>query len=298
MSDDPTDPTDPGAEAPAGNGRFDAHGMLAKFRWAMYSDPGEVREHNEDFAGVYAPTTPDDSWDRGPLFVVADGLGGHAAGEVASRLAVEAALSSWTAASPGPPQQALRSALRSANVAVFDAALETGRRGMGTTVVALTLAGREAVVGHVGDSRAYVVRADRCTQLTTDHSRVAEMVRMRLISPEMAASHPGRSMLTRSLGADPMVQIDLARHPIETGDVLVLCSDGLWDVVNRAELVEAAAALGTDAMPTPPAAARHLIDLALKRGAPDNATVVLVQVTSAQPIPAAGGKRSLFRRRG
>lgn len=293
------EPTTPAPDAPqSGNGRFDAHGLLAKFRWAMCSDPGEVREHNEDFAGAYAPTTPDDSWDRGPLFVVADGLGGHAAGEVASRLAVEAALASWQAPNPGPPQQALRTALRNANVAVFDAALEVGRRGMGTTVVAVTLAGREAVVGHVGDSRVYLVREDRCTQITTDHSRVAEMVRMKLITPEAAASHPARSQLTRSLGAEPIVQIDLARHPVETGDVLVLCSDGLWDVVNRAELVEAASSLGTDAMPTPPAAARHLIDLALKRGAPDNVTVVLVQVTSGQPIPAAGGKRSLFRRRG
>src|SRR5439155_9805764 len=157
---------------------------------------------------------PDDSWDRGMLFGLADGMGGHAAGEVASRVAVETVLQRWTEGSGGQPHQALRAAVRDANAAVYDAAMEEGRRGMGTTLTALTLSGREAIIAHIGDSRAYLVRGRTCTQLTADHSRAAEMVRMKLITPEQAANHPARSMLTRSLGGQPAVQIDIIKQPI------------------------------------------------------------------------------------
>src|SRR5579872_4174290 len=127
-----------------GNGRLDAHAVLAKVSWGLVTDPGKVRPNNEDFAGAYAPTIPDDAWDRGPLWVVADGMGGHAAGEVASRMATETALASWGDGSPAPPAAALRDAVRKANTAVHDASHDAGRRGMGTTFVALTFAGTEA----------------------------------------------------------------------------------------------------------------------------------------------------------
>jgi protein phosphatase len=285
-------------EALTGNGPLAAHGVLAKLQWAFRSDAGSVRDHNEDYAGAYAPSTPDDSWDRGPMFVVADGLGGHAAGEVASRCAVERLLDSWSGGSPQAPQQAVRNGIRDANVAVFDASLERGQRGMGTTIVAATLAGREAIVGHVGDSRAYLVRGDVCTQLTVDHSRVAEMVRMKLLTAEQAANHPARSQLTRSLGGEPAVQVDVSRIDMTRGDVLILCSDGLWDAVSRTELGEHAGLIGTESAPTAADAADALIDLALKRGASDNVTVAVVQVTSDQPIRAAAGKRGILRRGG
>jgi protein phosphatase len=279
----------------AGNGSLAAHSVLAKFQWAFRSESGAVRGHNEDFAGAFAPTTPDDSWDRGPLFVVADGLGGHAAGEIASRVAVERVLASWSSRRAQPPNQALRNAVRDANVGVFDASLERDNRGMGTTIVAATLAGTEAVIANVGDSRAYLARDGRCTQLTTDHSRVAEMVRMKLITPEQAATHPSRSQLTRSLGAEPAVQVELCRTQIVRDDVLVLCSDGLWDLVSRTEIAEHAAALGNDVQ-TADAMVDNLLDLAIKRGAPDNVTCLVIRLTSDRPIPAAAAKRSLFRR--
>ena len=283
-------------EPSTGNGAFTAHGVLATFQWALRSDPGAVREHNEDYAGAFALTTPDDSWDRGPLFVVADGLGGHAAGEVASRVAVERVLTSWSTGSPAPPNNALRNSVRDANVAVLDASLEVGKHGMGTTIVAATLSGNEALIAHVGDSRAYLARAGSCTQLTSDHSRVAEMVRRRLLSPEQAAKHPARSQLTRSLGGEPAVQVELSKTDIARDDVLLLCSDGLWDVVSRTEIADEALALGRDAAPLPTAMVENLVDLALKRGAPDNVTCLVIRITSDRPIPAAPAKRGFFRR--
>jgi serine/threonine protein phosphatase PrpC len=279
-----------------GNGRLGQHAVLAKLSWALVSDPGEVRPHNEDYAAAYAPTVPDDAWDRGPLWIVADGMGGHAAGEVASRLATDTALASWVDGAPQPASSALRNAIRAANTAVHDAGAEAGRRGMGTTIVALTLAGTEVIIGNVGDSRAYRVRDGDCRQLTTDHSRVAEMLRMRMISPEQAANHPSRSMLTRSLGAELIVQIDIVKEPLRKGDIFVLCSDGLWDVVSRADLADVAGALENGELPTSAAAADRLITTAIARGTADNVTAVVVRVTSDRPIPAAGTRRLFFRR--
>ena len=281
----------------AGNGVIAAHGVLAKLTWALRSEPGDVRPHNEDYTGAFAPTTPDDAWDRGPLIIVADGLGGHAAGEVASRVAVDAAIADWTRGSPQAPKQALRNAVRTANVAVYDAALETGRQGMGTTMTALTFAGQTALIANVGDSRAYLVRGEECVQLTADHSKVGEMLRMRLITPEQAANHPARSMLTRSLGADPAVQVDIVDTDVARNDVFVLCSDGLWDAVARNEMGTIVAGMVGERSVAAVDAAAALVDLALKRDAPDNVTAAVVHVTSDRPIPAAAGRRSLFRRR-
>ena len=281
----------------AGNGVIAAHGVLAKLTWALRSEPGDVRPHNEDYTGAFAPTTPDDSWDRGPLVIVADGLGGHAAGEVASRVAVDAAIADWARGSAQAPRQALRNAVRTANVAVYDAALERGRQGMGTTITALTLAGHSAVIANVGDSRTYRVRGADCEQLTADHSKVAEMLRMRLITPEQAANHPARSMLTRSLGADPAVQVDIVETDVARDDVFVLCSDGLWDAVSRGEMATIVSAMVGERSIVSVDAAAALVDLALKRDAPDNVTAAVVHVTSDRPIPSAAGRRSLFRRR-
>jgi protein phosphatase len=280
----------------SGNGSLSGHAILAKLAWALRSEPGDVRPHNEDFAGAFAPSIPDDAWDRGPLFIVADGLGGHAAGEVASRMAVDAALTAWTAGSPVAPHQALRAAARKANVAVFDAAIEAHRRGMATTFTALTLAGREAIIAHVGDSRCYLVRGDACSQLTNDHSRVGEMLRAGLLSPEQAVNHPARSMITRTVGGEPSAQVDLIRQDTEAGDTFILCSDGFWDTVARHEIAETAAAIGTSALPTVADAADALIDLALQRKTPDNVTLLVVRVTTDRPVPAAGSRRLLFRR--
>jgi serine/threonine protein phosphatase PrpC len=289
---------DSGDSGDSGNGRIDQSAVLAKLSYGLCSDPGPTRHHNEDFAGAYALNTPDDAWERGPVFAVADGMGGHAAGEIASRLAIDCLLTAWsrgTGANAGP---ALRGAARAANAAVYDSSMHGGPRGMGTTLTAVALAGREAVVVHVGDSRAYLVRHGTASQLTADHSRVGEMLRMKLLSPEQAARHPARSQLTRSLGTDPLVQVDVVRQRIERGDGLVLCSDGLWDEVSMQEIAQVVGAVGEPDVPTAGRAAQALVELAVKREAADNVTAVVVCLTSDQPIPPAGTRRSIFRRGG
>lgn len=244
---------------------------LSELAWALRSHVGLVRDGNEDCVGVHAPAADDPDALRGPVLVVADGMGGHAAGEVASRLAVRAVISEWTTSRSGTPRQALRSAVRAANGIVFGASLDAETRGMGTTLTALAFAGDEAIVAHVGDSRAYRVRGGACEQLTTDHSRVGEMVRAGLLTPEQASGHPSRSQLTRCLGHEPAVQVDVSRFSARRGDVFVLCSDGLWDLVPHAEIAAAAAA-------APAEAADTLIRIALERGAPDNVTVVVARL--------------------
>ena len=282
--------------AEPGNGTIRAGAVMGKFSWGIVSDPGPFRDHNEDFVAARVLTTPDDSWDRGPLLALADGMGGHAAGEVASRTAVEALVSAYASGSAGSTQQLLKGAARAANLAVVDASSEPGRRGMGTTLLGLALGGTEAVVAHVGDSRAYLARGETCTQLTNDHSRVGEMLRMRMITSEQAANHPARSQLTRSLGGDPFVQVDLVRQTIQRHDTLVLCSDGLWDVVSRPEIAEIGQQLTAGAIPTAVDAADGLVRMAVERGSTDNVSAVLVHLTSDLPIPPVAGRRFRLRR--
>jgi serine/threonine protein phosphatase PrpC len=276
----------------AATGRLASEGTSGTVSWAYVCDPGTARDNNEDYAGAFAPDDPE----AAPLFVVADGMGGHAAGEVASRLAVETVLATWQSGGSGAVHQRLRSAARAANVAVFDAGQDAERRGMGSTLTALALAGREVVIAHAGDSRAYLVRGGQASQLTADHSRVGEMLRMRLITAEQAARHPARSMLTRSLGTDPVLQIDLIRQPADVGDIYVLCSDGLWDLVGRGEIATIAAGDPAEqgvASPPPSEAAAALIELALKRDAPDNVTVAVIRLVAHGPAPS---RRSFWRR--
>lgn len=256
-------------------GAVSAQSETSEFSWAFRSHPGRVRVDNEDSVGAFAPKEPEE---HGPLFVVCDGMGGHAAGEVASRMAVQAVLESWTTSSQPQPHQALRSAVRAANTAVFAASLDRDTHGMGTTLTSLAIVDGESIVGHVGDSRCYLVRDRQCSQVTADHSRVGEMLRMRLLTQEQAAHHPARSQLTRSLGGEPAVQVDIVRNPVAPSDTYVLCSDGLWDLVSMREIAE----ITRD---EPPVAADELMERALDRGAPDNVTVIVVRMSPDIPMP-------------
>jgi serine/threonine protein phosphatase PrpC len=243
------------------------------------SDAGPVREGNEDCCA--AVTLSGGNGMSSHLMLVADGLGGHRAGEVASQLAVEAVLGE--AATEGVPfgDRFLSQALQQANLAVFNRGHDNPDCfNMQTTMTALAVQYDRLLIAHVGDCRAYRVRTRTIQQLTTDHTRVMEMLRMRLITPEQAVKHPARSMLTRSLGADLIVQADSIRDRVEAGDVYVVCSDGLWSEVSSEEIRRAV--MEHDAA----AAARRLIEIGTGRGASDNMTIGILRVNQAPAAPA------------
>lgn len=241
---------------------------------AAQTNQGSVRANNEDAVGSVLPTDPTERERKGLLFAIADGLGGLNAGEVASATAVRTLLDEYYAPSnAGRIEPALRHAVQLANLRVHDLAQKhVEHRGMGTTLSALALAGAMAYVAHVGDSRIYRLRGKTFTQLTADHSEVADLVRMRLVKADMAANHPSRNVLTRTIGHQLMLRPDFAREPAQPDDAFVMCTDGVWSEVGDAELAQIVASS------EPEDACRRLIDLCLERRCDDNVTVQVVRV--------------------
>lgn len=238
-----------------------------KYIWATATDVGHLREGNED---AVAPI--DDGVGGGPLVVaVADGMGGHVGGEVASRLAIEAATEPSPKSDVVPEQR-----VRAGNEAVVAASAEDPKlAGMGTTMtLAMFDPDGVAHIGHVGDSRLYLLRDGALKQVTTDHTWVTEMIRRGQLSPEQAESHPRRHLLTRVLGM-PDVEIDTDEMQLEVGDRVLVCSDGLTTMLAEDEVAE----ILTDAE-TPSDAAWALIESANAAGGYDNTTVAVVDVTS------------------
>ncbi len=234
---------------------------------AGLSDPGRVRRRNED-SFVVAP----------PLFVVADGMGGAQAGEIASRLAVTA-FREYHAADRLEPEARLRAIVQEANRRIHSRASSDPRAsGMGTTVTAVLTTGSRAAIAHVGDSRAYRLRDGTLEQLTEDHSLVADLVRSGRLTREEAEIHPQRSVITRALGTDAAVRVDSFSVDLRAGDVFLICSDGLTTMVGDEEVVRTLAAASGVA-----AAARSLVQAANEAGGEDNVTVVLFAVEEGDP---------------
>jgi protein phosphatase len=252
------------------------------------SEAGPHRETNEDTIGAFVPGDVPGAERKGYLYVVADGLGGHQAGEVASATAVSTVRDEYYApAAHSRVEPALRQAVQAANLRIHDLAQRHPEyRSMGTTLTALALVGSCAYIAHIGDCRAYHWRAGRLSLLTSDHSEAAELVRMRILKPDKVRDHPGRSVLTRTLGNSLIPRPDFLRQPIADGDRFVLCSDGVWSEIEDAELAEVVACHA------PAAACRALLDLVLERGCPDNASVQVVQVLSVAPIEEPGAARA------
>jgi protein phosphatase len=223
------------------------------------TDIGCIREHNEDSL-VVAP----------PLYAVADGMGGHAAGEVASEIAV----STLARLAPRTPDtEALSNAVVSANFAVINAAQEKGRAGMGTTMTAAVLEKERLAIAQVGDSRAYLLHQGRMQQLTRDHSLMADMIEAGELTKEEARVHPQRSVITRALGSDPDMQPDLYELNVTAGDRLLLCSDGLSSMLEDPE-IETVLKRTRD----PQRCASMLVNEAIAAGGHDNVTVIVVDV--------------------
>ncbi|MBI5231658.1 MAG: Stp1/IreP family PP2C-type Ser/Thr phosphatase [Coriobacteriales bacterium] len=230
--------------------------------YATHSEIGRVRDHNED-AVLAEP----------PLFVVADGLGGHEAGEVASSLAV-ATLRDH--APRRPDAKALARAVRAANREVIRAAREgIGRQGMGTTMTAAIVEGSRIAIAHVGDSRAYLLRDGTIRRLTEDHSMVADMVRRGTITEEESRYHPNRSVITRALGTDANMVADTYEVDAEPGDILLLASDGLTGMVEDPDIAAIVARTSDDLQ----VAAKALAEAANAAGGHDNISVVLARIS-------------------
>jgi protein phosphatase len=259
-------------------------GELELNAWQL-TDVGREREHNEDYCGSFEPQDSEVLRERGRLYLVADGIGGHQAGDVAARYAVERVLYSYFNDPWVGPAENLRHAMRRANSDLYQEAQQNlAHRGMGTTMVAAAIRDHELTVANVGDSRAYLLRGGSVRQISQDHSWVAEQVAANVLTPEQARNHPKRNVITRSLGNDPDVSVDVFHEILEVGDAVVLCTDGLSGLVGDGDV----AAVVSHASAR--AAAERLVRLANENGGHDNITVTVIRVP--EPVPVTGEARS------
>lgn len=249
---------------------------------SVQTDVGRVREINEDSGRFSRPSDPATLASKGVLLVVADGMGGHSAGEVASGMTIELVPRLYYgSASPAP--DALREAVEETNRQIYAASLaDESKRGMGTTCTALALVNGEAFAAHVGDSRLYMMRGGKVYLLTEDHSAVMEMVKLGLITMDEARTHEDKNVILRALGTSPEVEVaTLEPFHVRAGDKYLLCSDGLYDLVPDDEIErELSAAADIHA------AGERLIEIAKARGGHDNITVGILELA---PAPDSDG---------
>lgn len=279
---------------------------------AALSDVGKRRSGNEDSYAVWSAERAGGTHPADHLLVVCDGMGGTVAGEVASRMAVDAVVRAFEGSTATDPAVALTDAVHAANDDIWDHAQERpDLKGMGTTCTAIAIRGDEVTIGHVGDSRAYLVRGREIHQLTQDHSLVAQLVARHELTAEQAKHDPRRNVVTRSVGVGPAVEADIVtlHEPLRPGDTLLICSDGLHGPLEDDDLARAVMSGTLDD------AARTLIRMANDRGGPDNITAVLARLESSHadswapveapsrhrparrtaPAPQGGGRRKALR---
>ncbi|MQF69153.1 Stp1/IreP family PP2C-type Ser/Thr phosphatase [SAR202 cluster bacterium AD-804-J14_MRT_500m] len=242
---------------------------------------GLVRTANQDrYIAKLAPHLP---LNIDALIAVADGMGGHKGGEVASKLAVEAVLEALTTSNPDDSStnqdiltRKLKQAVLFANNKIYNAAKDPNFQGMGTTLTVIVIKDMQAILAHVGDSRAYLVRHGEICQLTNDHSWVEEQVRAGIMSPEAASEDPRRNILTRAVGTNPTVEVETSVVNLEQNDTLLLCSDGLHSLVNNHEIFTIVDSFN------PAKACVRLVAAANERGGNDNTTVVISKIVQVQ----------------
>ena len=245
---------------------------------AQCTDVGRRRSHNEDTMTYVIPEDSEVMANKGSLFVVADGMGGHAAGEVASELAVNIVRHVYyqnDQQDDVDAPTALVRALKSANTMIHQQAIEnTSYSGMGTTCVAAVLRGATAYIANVGDSRAYIVHAGQVRQITLDHSWVAEQARAGILTEEQVHRHALRNVITRVVGRYAEVQVDLFTEQLAEGDSLVLCSDGLSGLVSEDEILRIVEQF------VPQESVQQLVECANAHGGSDNITAIVVRLST------------------
>lgn len=237
------------------------------------TDTGRRRDMNQDY--VYTSETPVGSLPN--LYILADGMGGHNAGDYASRYTVETIVESVKHSRETSPIAIIRTAIKQANQAVLEKAqTDIDLEGMGTTVVVATLIGQELCVANVGDSRLYIV-GDTLKQITKDHSYVQEMVRRGELKPEVARVHPDRNIITRAVGGSTVIEVDFFEVELKKGDRILMCSDGLTDMLEDQEIFEI-----INENEGIMEAIDELVDTANEYGGNDNITVILAEPFSGE----------------
>jgi serine/threonine-protein kinase len=238
------------------------------------SSPGPVREKNEDYLGFWQPEDEAERLERGAIAVVADGVGGLQNGEVASKMAIEIAIATFQRMNPAnKPKQILKQIFDTANIEIYEAGMSEPKAGrMATTLTVCIFRDRELFIGHAGDTRVYLVRQEQMRRLTDDHSYTAMQVKLRLISEHEAKASRLRSVLTRSLGPEPIVHFDFKRLKLMSRDRIVQCTDGLYCFMNDGELLEGVDRLDMDEI------CPYLVSLAERRGTDDNLSAQVIQV--------------------
>jgi serine/threonine-protein kinase len=245
--------------------------------YAQKSVTGPVREKNEDTIGFWKPATPEQVRAVGIAAIIADGVGGTGRGQEASQLAVNTTLGALKATQDEQEADAmLRRIFNDANKTVYDAAMSDHQGKMATTLTVSIFRNDEIFIGHLGDSRVYLIRNGVLTRLTSDHSYVALQVKLGLVKERDAMSSPMRSMITRSLGQDLICGVEVFKHTLEKGDILVQCTDGLYSVVLDDEICDVAGHL------SPEAACEELIAQAEKRGTDDNISVQVIKINDVE----------------
>lgn len=239
---------------------------------------GPVREDNQDTIHI---TDYPNSNGAGFLFAIADGMGGYAHGGMASALALESFLNVILTHHRQPVLRTLQRGVETANLHVYQKARQMDAGRMGTTLTAAYILGDMLYLTHVGDSRAYLIRDGQATCLTSDHTTVGDMVRAKLIPAAKIRTHAQRSILTKSIGTDLFVQPDILQQKLKPGDCLILCSDGLWSVVEDDDFARVASQSSSVSE-----VSQNLVDLALAHHTDDNVSVVTFSVRSFMPVPA------------
>jgi len=261
---------------------------MLNLEFAQLTDVGLVRGHNEDCVGHVVPSSPEQARDMGWLFVLADGVGGHDRGEVASTMAVETLVRDFENANPNDDvTNLLPRAIEHANLRVYEAGMSScpGGSSMATTIVTCALRYDRATIAHVGDSRCYLLRHGRAAPLTRDHTLAAEQLRMGLITSREANSAQTSHVLSRSVGAGLFVNVDTTEQQIFANDILLLCSDGLHNSVGSDDIVRL---VSPDRPPADSAAA--LVTLAKERDGGDNISVQLIRIREVERVGMYRGR--------
>jgi protein phosphatase len=256
--------------------------------FSQLSDPGHVRPRNEDYLGHVLPRSAADARSRGWLFALADGVGGQRQGEVASRAAIEEVLGAFRRAEAvASHRELLKDIVQVANARVFDtgALSDSSGSGMASTIVVCALRFDSATVAHVGDSRCYLIRKGEARPLTRDHTIANEQQRLGILSAEEAAEVSTRHVLSRSLGTRRFVEVDIKQIPLLSGDVLLLCSDGLHGAVSDAEIAHTVSP-GHDLN----AVARNLVASANQQDGSDNISVQVIRIRNVERMGMYRGR--------